>query len=161
MNFTPITEQHISIIKHARCSLLFNDGKPWVKRNNQSMFDVTMGSFDGAEVCELVGLFIFSSTFGKDRVDLYRDDGLVLLKGTRGRLADQTRKKLHHLFQKFDLKITAEVSHESVNFLDITLNLADGSYKPYRKPNNQPLYINSHSNHPPPIIRQLPVSINK
>ena len=164
MNFIPITEQHISIIKHARSSLLFNDEKPWIKRNNQSMFDVTMGSFDGAEVCELVGLFILnelSITFGKDRVGLYRDDGLILLKGTRGRLADQTRKKLHHLFEQFDLKITAEVSHQTVNFLDITLNLADGSYKPYRKPNNQPLYINSHSNHPPPIIKQLPVSINK
>jgi hypothetical protein len=92
-----------------------------------------------------------SITFGKDRVGLYRDDGLILLKGTRGRLADQTRKKLHHLFEQFDLKITAEVSHQTVNFLDITLNLADGSYKPYRKPNNEPLYINSHSNHPPPL----------
>jgi hypothetical protein len=47
-----------------------------------------------------------SITFGKDRVGLYRDDGLILLKGTRGRLADQTRKKLHHLFEQFDLKIT-------------------------------------------------------
>ena len=59
------------------------------------MFDVTMGSFDGAEVCELVGLFILnelSITFGKDRVGLYRDDGLILLKGTRGRLADQTKR---------------------------------------------------------------------
>jgi hypothetical protein len=31
-----------------------------------------------------------SITFGKDRVGLYRDDGLILLKGTRGRLADQS-----------------------------------------------------------------------
>jgi hypothetical protein len=106
------------------------------------MFDVTMESFDGAEVCELVGSFILnelSITFGKDHVGLYRDDELILLKGTRSRLADQTRKKLHHLFEQFDLKMTAEVSHQTVNFLDITLNLADDSYKPYRKPNNQPL----------------------
>jgi hypothetical protein len=54
MNFIPITEQHISNIKHARRSVLFNDEKPWIKRNNQSMFDVTMGSFDGAEVCDLL-----------------------------------------------------------------------------------------------------------
>ena len=63
------------------------------------MFDVTMGSFDGAELCELVGLFLLnelSQIFDKDHVGLYRDDGLMLLKGTRGRLADQTRKKLHH-----------------------------------------------------------------
>ena len=49
----------------------------------------------------------------------------------------------------------------SVNFLDITLDLSGGSYRPYREPNNDPIYINSHSNHPPSIIRQLPESINK
>ncbi len=49
------------------------------------MFDVTMGSFDGAELCELVGLFLLnelSQIFDKDHVGLYRDDGLMLLKGT-------------------------------------------------------------------------------
>jgi hypothetical protein len=48
-NFIPITEQHIfpSLNMHARSSLLFNDEMHWIKRNNQSMFDVTMGSFDG------------------------------------------------------------------------------------------------------------------
>ena len=48
-----------------------------------------------------------------------------------------------------------------VNFLDITFDLATGKYKPYRKPNDDPLYIHKHSNHPPSILRQLPASINK
>ena len=34
----------ISIIKHARKSLLFNDGKPWIKKDNTSLFDRTIGS---------------------------------------------------------------------------------------------------------------------
>ena len=34
-------------------------------------------------------------------------------------------------------------------------------YKPYRKPNDEPLYINKHSNHPPSVLRQLPKSISK
>jgi hypothetical protein len=41
-----------------------------------------MGSYDGAELCELVGLFILkeiSDKFGKENVGLYRDDGLMLL----------------------------------------------------------------------------------
>jgi hypothetical protein len=164
-NITHIPDQHKTIIYHARNSLLFNNKTPWVKRNNQSLFDVTMGSYDGAEICELVGLFILnelSKSLGKDRVGLYRDDGLVLLRGTSGRIADQTRKLLHRIFdEQFGLKITAEVNHQSVNFLDFTLDLSDGSYRPYRKPNNDPIYVNSHSNHPPSIIRQLPESINK
>ena len=48
-----------------------------------------------------------------------------------------------------------------VNFLNVTLDLFTGKYKPYRKPNDDLLYINKHSNHPPSILRQLPTSINK
>ena len=122
-----------------------------------------MGSFDGAEICELVGLFILSKLtgeFGKESVGLYRDDGLMLLRGTSGRSKDQARKHLHRLFELLGLKITADVCHQTVNFLDITLNLMDG-YQPYRKPNNDQLYINSNSNHSPTIIKQLPIYINK
>ena len=46
------------------------------------------------------------------------------------------------------------------DFLDVTLNLNDGSYSPFRKPNNNLLYINKNSNHPPNIIKQIPVMIN-
>ena len=45
-----------------------------------SLFDVTMGSFNGAEICELVGFYILhllSSKFNKDQVGLYRDDSLA------------------------------------------------------------------------------------
>ena len=48
-----------------------------------------------------------------------------------------------------------------VNFLDVTFDLATGKYKRYRKPNDDPLYIHKHSNHPPSILRQLPASVNK
>ena len=37
-------------------TLLFHDDTPWVKSGNEE-FDVPMGSYDGAEVCELVGFF--------------------------------------------------------------------------------------------------------
>ena len=59
--------------------------------------------------------------FGKENVRLYRDYGLLLVKGTRGRTGDQARKQLRKLFEQFELKITSEVCHQSVNFVDITL----------------------------------------
>ena len=43
-----------------------------------------------------------------------------------------------------------------VDFLDITFNLNNGIYKPYKKPNDRLLYINKSSNHPPQISYQLP-----
>ena len=52
-----VTDEHVAIIKHARKSVLFNSTKPWIKRDSPTTFDVTMGSFDGAEVYELVRLY--------------------------------------------------------------------------------------------------------
>ena len=161
--FTAITDSDIRIIKHARKSLLFHDGLPWVKRDSSHAFDVTMGSYDGAEICELVGLFILSKlkdTSGNN-IGLYCDDGLVLLDTKSGRLSDKARKDLTHAFNELGLNITAQANQLSTNFLDITFDLSNGTYKPYRKPNDEPLYINRHSNHPPPIIRELPNSVNK
>ena len=39
-SLTPIKDEDITIIKHARKSLLFSSDKPWVKSNNHAMFDV-------------------------------------------------------------------------------------------------------------------------
>ena len=39
----------------SRKTLLFSDGQPWVKKDDEDDFDVTMGYYHGAEVCELVG----------------------------------------------------------------------------------------------------------
>ena len=158
--FTTITDSDIRIIKHARKSLLFHDGLPWVKRDSSNAFDVTMGSYDGAEICELVGLFIFSklkATLGNN-IGLYRDDGLVLLDTKSGRLSDKERKDLTHAFNELGLNIPAQGNQLSTNVLDITFDLSNGTYKPYRKPKDEPLYINRHSNHPPPIIRENPPS---
>ena len=57
--------------------------------------------------------------------------------------------------------LPAESNLRIVNFLDVTFDLNNGKYRPYRKPNDDPLHINRYSNHPPSIIRQLPTSINK
>ena len=107
------------------------------------------------------GLFILNhlgKTSGKENNVLCRDDGLAIIKNRSARLASKTRKELHKVF---DLKITAEANLHVVNFLDVTFDLTTGKHKPYRKPNDDPLYIHKHSNHPPSILRQVPTSINK
>jgi hypothetical protein len=48
-----------------------------------------------------------------------------------------------------------------VNYLDVSFNLTYGSFKPFRKPDDNPVYINVKSNHPPNIIKEVPNSINK
>ena len=61
------------------------------------------------------------------------------------RLADKTRKELHKAFEQFGLKITAKSNLHVVNFLEVTFDLSTRKYK-YKKPNDDPLYINKHSN---------------
>ena len=53
------------------------------------------------------------------------------------------------------------MNHKIVDFLDVTFNLESGVFKPYMKPNDNPLYINKNSNHPPSITQNLPAAINK
>ena len=127
------------------------------------MFDVTMGCYDGAEVCELVGLYILhklTSAFPGGDIGLYRDDGLTIFKNINARSGNKVRKKFSEIVGNLGLKITLQSNLKVVNYLDVTLNLTTGKYYPYRKPDNNPLYINVNSNHPPSVIRQIPVLIS-
>ena len=54
---------------------------------------------------------------------------------------------------------TNETNLTVVNFLDLTLTLSTGKYKPYNEPDNKPLYNNVNSNHPPDITKNIPESI--
>ena len=44
--------------------------------------------------------------------------------------------------------------------MDVTFNLTDETYRPYKRPNDEIKYINVLSNHPPQIIKQLVNTIN-
>ena len=45
--------------------------------------------------------------------------------------------------------------------MNVTFDLKPGTYYPYIKQNNEILYIHTQSNHPPSIIRQIPLMISK
>ena len=57
--------------------------------------------------------------------------------------------------------IPEDICSEETNFLDITLNLKMNSYRPYKKENDEIIYVHKHSNHPPAIIKAIPDMINK
>ena len=102
-----IADDDLRLIKHCRKSLLFNNGEAWKKKLSDSPFDVTMGSYDGAEVCELFRICILSHliTFiGKKDVGLYRDDGLIILPQLNGQQTDRIRKRIIETFKSFGLK---------------------------------------------------------
>ena len=57
-NYIPISKEDIRIIKHCRKSLLFYGNEAWKKKDADTTFDVTMGSYHGAELSELIGIYI-------------------------------------------------------------------------------------------------------
>ena len=123
-----------------------------------------MGSYDGAEICELVGLFLLhllSQKFKKENTGLYRDDGLAIFKGKSKRTNELIKKGIIKIFKDNDLNIEIKCNLKSVDYLDVTFDLNDGTYKPFNKPNNSPTYVHVESNHPPTVIKQIPLSISK
>ena len=95
MQFTTVSDEDVEINTHSRKTLLFDENETWIKRCHSLMFNVPVGCYDRAEVCELVGLFTLSklsSEFPNDGIGLYRDDGLAVLKNINARSADKARK---------------------------------------------------------------------
>ena len=83
---TDISREDMQIMYHARKSLLFSNEKPWMKRE-RNLFEVTMGAYDGADVCKLVGIFMLnkiSKKYDKNDIGLSRDDGLAVFKNISG-----------------------------------------------------------------------------
>ena len=130
-NYVEVDEHTANIIMHCRQSILFSNGNAWSKKSSPQ-FDVAMGSFDGAEVCELVGLYMLyhlSSVIGdKMNIGLYRDDGLAILEATSGPETNQIWKKIEKLFKNHNLHITTELGLIQTDFLDVTFNLKSGKY---------------------------------
>ena len=148
---------------HGRKSLLFSNEKLWMKRGG-TLFDVTMCAYDGAEVCELVGIFMLnkiSEKYNKNDLSLYRDNGLAVFKNISGPESEGIKKNFQSLFKKYGQEIIIKCNKKVVDYLDVTFNLNDRSYKPYHKPDNKITYINVQSNHPPNRIKQLPKTIEQ
>ena len=93
----------ISIIKYARKSLLFHDNNALVKKEGNPLFDVTMGSYNSAEVFELVGLYLLSKLaplIGTKNVGLYRDDDLAVIHQANGpKLIGQHKERYYCAIQ--------------------------------------------------------------
>ena len=74
---------------------------------------------------------------------------------------ERIKKSLQKTFKDFGLEIMAKPNLRIVNYLDVTLNLNDGSFRPCHKPDDVIQYINKESNYPPNLIKHLPASIEK
>ena len=94
-----------------------------------------MGSYDGAECTDLIGLFLLFNLkriFPDECLGLYWDDGIG----------------------------ATVVNVRRTDFLDVLLDLNTGRISPFKKPLDQPIYVNSLSSHPPATINGIANSVN-
>ena len=92
-------------------------------------------------IYELLCVYILNllgEKYGKERVGLYRDDGLACFANVSAAQSEQLGKML--LKEEFHFNITSETNLKIISFLDIT-----GKYKTYNKADNDPLYLDVYS----------------
>ena len=93
-----ITNDERNIIIHAKNSILIHKQQALQKKGDTT-FDVTMGSYDGAETCELVGGFLLSQLQNLDvDIGLYRDDSLAVSNAAQ-RDTENIKKEICRVFK--------------------------------------------------------------
>ena len=99
--YIDITSKDTESIYHARKLLPFDEKDTWRKKQS-GLFDVTMGAYDGLEVCELVGTYMLSLISEKYKKDfgVYRDDGLGVEKNKSGPETEKIKKNIHKIFKE-------------------------------------------------------------
>ena len=103
---------------------MYKQGEPWIKKQSNN-FDVTMGSYDRAEVCELIRIFMLSligNKYNLNNIGLYRDDGLAVFKNTSVLQSEKIKNSFQKIFKNKGLDIIINCNMKIVIYLDVTLN---------------------------------------
>ena len=157
--YVEISEKDKTTILASKASLLYDLEKGAWKKKGDLDFDITMGSWDGAETCDICVLYLLSKVQHLPiKIGAYRDDWLAVSSQTT-RLVEKTKQEIAKIFKANGLSLEIEANHTSINFLDVTFNLSTGLFSPYMKPNNKIFYVHSKSNHPKSILKNLPKNI--
>ena len=129
--YTNIEDKDVNLIKHTCNTILTYNNKTWIKKDDNTLFDVPMGSFFGAELCDLIGLYTLNhlkSLYKDNEIGLCRDDGLAIIERKNNQTLENTKKRTIKLFNEIGFKITIDIGATTCNFLDTTLNLTDDEY---------------------------------
>ena len=123
-------------------------------KDGEDNFDVPMGCYNRAEVCQLVGTNLLNQlkvAIAKENMRPYRDDSLGMFKNMSWPEVKKKEKITCEIFENKGLSITVKLNLKTADFLDIHFDIVKEIYH----------YINKKSNHAQPILQQLSKSISK
>ena len=77
-----------------------------------------------------------------------------------GKEAEKLKQDISKVFKAFGLTVKVEVNKKVVNYLNVTLDLTDGSHRDYMKPGQVIKYVHVDSNHPPCVKKSIGQGVN-
>ena len=89
-----------------------------------------MGVYDGAEVCELIGIFLLNLLgwqYVTKNIGLHRDYRLSIFKNCSDPQMEKIKKQLQKVCKNNGLDVFIECSMKIVNYLHVTFNPNDGT----------------------------------
>ena len=102
-SFTTVSLNRNLALSYKPESLFFPKINLERKQFYESLFDITLGSYDGAEICEFVGLYILyflGKAYGIRNLGLYWDGGLACLDKISGPASGKIRKDMIRTFRE-------------------------------------------------------------
>ena len=84
-----------------------------------------MGVYDGAEVCELIGIFLLNllgRQYVTKNIGLHRDYGFSIFKNCSDPQMEKIKKQLQKVCKNNGLDVFIECSMKIVNYLHVTFN---------------------------------------
>ena len=93
-------------------------------------------------------------------IGAYKDDWLAVSSQTN-RQVEKTKQQIAKIFKDHGLSLEIQCNHTAMDFLDISLDLKSGLFKPFMKENNVIHYVHNKSNHPPSILKNLPKGVEQ
>ena len=116
-----------------------------MSRGNED-FDVTVGNNDEVEISELLGLLMLGIQYIYFKITLLGYVEMMVqvclvVKHLSGPETERLRKNVVKTFKDCGLSIRSKTNLKIVDYLDVTFDLQNNSYKLYRRPDNLPVYI--------------------
>ena len=78
-------------------------------------------------------LSLLSKIFVSSNIGLYYDDRLSVFRNISGRQAEKYKKTIQRIFKDKGLQILIKFNLKKVYYVEVTLNLNDGTYHPFDK----------------------------
>ena len=119
-----------------------------------------IGFCSNSRSCRFIYINTLTRIVDPIQIGLYHDDGILYTPNSNGPKCSSIQEKIIRAFKFLGIKIEISFNIKIANYVDVTLNLSDNSYRPFLKTKQYPSYINVNSNHPSSIIKQVTKAVN-